>query len=341
MTRHRFLAGDIGGTTTRLQLVEYEDATTRVVAEQYFDSKRYAGLSDIVIGFCRNAGVDDVDAACFAVAGPVQRREDSVTIRVTNLPWEIDSSSLARETRIPRVRLMNDFEAVGYGIDQLDASETVVLQAGRPERQGPRAVLGAGTGLGQAILVWQQDHYTVISTEGGHVDFGPTDAEQIELVEWLIRKRGRASYEDILSGRGLVRLYEFVREHRDIPEAPGMAATMKQGDPAAAISRAALEQSDPLALAALKLFVTIYGAQAGNLALVAGATGGVYVAGGIAVKILEVMQGGEFLAAFRNKGRMTALLERIPLCIVTSTDVGLRGALSRAVHQSDRHGNSQ
>lgn len=329
MTPQRLLAGDVGGTTTRLLLAERDSGVIRTLGERHFDSRQYTGLVEVIAEFRRDAPVMPLDAACFAVAGPV-RHGAGESVRVTNLPWEIAGAGLARAIGVPRLRLINDFEAVGYGIEQLGEQEMVVLQDGQPELHGPRAVLGAGTGLGQAILVWQGDRYAVIPTEGGHVDFGPADPLQLELARWLIRQQGRASYEDFLSGGGLARIYGFLRERGLIPESPAVAGAIEQGDPAAAICDAALTARDPLAQAALDLFVKIYGAQAGNLALAAGATGGVYVAGGIAPKILEKLRDGAFLAAFRSKGRMTEFMKRIPLRVVIQPDVGLRGALACA-----------
>lgn len=329
MTSTRFLAGDIGGTSTRLLLAERQNGSLRALAEHCFESQAYTGLADVVHEFRQGANPLSVAAACFAIAGPVRHGSGDESVRVTNLPWTIVRSELARALNIPQLRLMNDFEAVAYGIAQLDEQEMLVLQPGQPALQGPRAVLGAGTGLGQALLLRHGDHDIVVPTEGGHVDFGPTDALQVELAQWLIAKLGRASYEDILSGPGLARLYGFLHSRGSIPESTNVAAAFKEGDPAAAIHAAAMKQ-DPLAQAALDLFVKIYGAQAGNLALATGATGGVYVAGGIAPRILETLRAGAFLAAFRDKGRMAELLQRIPLRIIVGPNVGLRGALACA-----------
>lgn len=326
MTPLRYLAGDIGGTSTRLLLAERDGNVQRILAEQCFDSQKYAGLADVIADFRRAAWQAPIHAACFAVAGPIRRDAADDSVHVTNLPWIIERAELASAIGVPQLRLMNDFEAVGYGIQLLDDHEMLVLQAGQPVTHGPRAVLGAGTGLGQAILVRHGDQDLVVPTEGGHVDFGPTDALQLELAHWLIEKIGRASYEDILSGSGLARLYAFLHSRGTIPESQAVAKAFKQGDPAAAIHAAAVKQ-DPLAQAALDLFVKIYGAQAGNLALATGATGGVYVAGGIAPRIGEQISAGAFLAAFRGKGRMSQLLLRIPLRIIMSQNVGLRGAL--------------
>lgn len=330
MKQQRLLVGDVGGTTTRLVLAAGKQGSMHVLAKKHYDSEHYSGLAEVVTEFRAGEHGGPIAAACFAVAGPVRRVANGESVKVTNLPWEIMSTELVRALDIQHLRLINDFEAVGYGIDCLDERDLIVLQAGQPDPNGPRAILGAGTGLGQTILVGRADHLVVIPTEGGHVDFAPTDSLQMELANWLIRQQGRASYEDVLSGRGLARIYAFLREHGPIAESPTVAATIESGDPAAAISKAALEQRDALALATLDLFVKIYGAQTANLALASGATGGVYVAGGMALHILEKFHDGVFLGAFRDKGRMTNLLKRIPLHLIAKPDVGLRGALACA-----------
>lgn len=329
MTTTRFLAGDIGGTSTRLLLAERQNGALRLLAEHWFESQRYKGLADVIVEFWRREAQMPIAAACFAIAGPIHHNAGDESVRVTNLPWHIMRSELARAVDIPRLRLINDFEAVAYGIGQLAEQEMPVVQAGQATYNGARAVLGAGTGLGQALLLRHGERDVVVPTEGGHVDFGPTDTQQLELAQWLIAKQGRASYEDILSGPGLARLYTFLHSRGGIPESASVAAAFKEGDPAAAIHAAALKK-DPLAQAALDLFVKIYGAQAGNLALALGASGGVYIAGGIAPRIVESLHTGSFLEAFRGKGRMAHLMERIPLRVIVSPNVGLRGALACA-----------
>lgn len=329
MTPMHYLAGDIGGTHTRLLLAERSGDVQRILSEKCFESRKYAGLAQVIADFRSMGPPVVIDAACFAVAGPIQRSSTEDWVHVTNLPWIITRSELANAIGVSPVRLMNDFEAVGHGIAQLKEEDMLVLQAGQTGSHGPRVVLGAGTGLGQALVLQCGEQELVVPTEGGHVDFGPTDAMQLELTQWLMEKLGRASYEDILSGGGLARLYKFLHSRGTIPESDTVAAAFKQGDPAAAIHAAALKK-DPLAQAALDLFVSIYGAQAGNVALACGATGGVYVAGGIAPRILQQLRGGAFLAAFLGKGRMTELLRRIPLRIVVSPAVGLQGALACA-----------
>jgi glucokinase len=322
----RVLAGDIGGTKTLLRIAECDAGRCRSLREQRFDSGAYDSLGAVVHDFLRGGPRDAIAAACFGVAGPVTPSGSGERVKVTNLPWEIDSLSLAAEFGIPQVRLINDFQAIGYGIEALEAQDLVVLQPGEPVLHGPRAVIGAGTGLGQGILVWDRDHYEPIATEGGHASFGPEDELQLELARYLLKNCGRASYERVLSGHGLVRLYAFFRERGETPESPPLAQAMRQSDPAAAITRAALQDNDPLATRALELFVEIYGAQAGNLALTAGATGGVYVAGGIAPKILPRLTDGRFLRAFCNKGKMAPYVAAIPLQIVLNPQVGLAGA---------------
>jgi len=322
----RVLAGDIGGTNTRLQITECESGRCRVVRDQRFESGSYDSLSSILREFMRQDGRPAVEAACLGIAGPVKVSAAGQSVKVTNLPWEIDSQVLVRDFGFPRAQLINDFQAIGYGIEALSEGDLVVLQQGEPVARAPRAVIGAGTGLGQGILVWDRDHYEPIATEGGHATFGPNDDMQIELARYLLENGGRASYERVLSGHGLVRLYVFLKTRGDTPESASLALAMQTDDPAAAITHAALEQNDALANQALNLFVDIYGAQAGNLALTAGARGGVYIAGGIAPKILARLRDGRFLRAFLNKGKMSPYVAAVPLRVVTNPDVGLIGA---------------
>lgn len=322
----RILAGDIGGTKTLLQIAECDASRCRGVREQRFDSGAHASLASIIRDFLLSEKDRVVEAACLGIAGPVKPTDSGQHVKVTNLPWEIDSRALAREFGFSDVRLINDFQAVGYGIEALDANDLVVLQRGEAVPRGPRAVIGAGTGLGQGILVWGRDHYEPIATEGGHASFGPADELQIELARYLLENCGRASYERVLSGPGLARLYAFLKARGETPEALAVAQAMRDDDPAAAITRAALEQNDALANRALDLFIDIYGAQAGNLALTAGATGGVYIAGGIAPKILSRCTDGRFMRAFCNKGKMTPYVTAIPVQVVTNPQVGLLGA---------------
>ncbi len=326
----RVLAGDIGGTKTLLQIADCETGRCRGVREQRFDSGSHDGLASIIGEFLREEKAKTIEAACFGIAGPVKQTAAGQSVKVTNLPWEIHGDAIAREFGFPRVRLINDFQAIGYGIEALGAKDLVVLQPGEPVEHGPRAVIGAGTGLGQGILIWNRDHYEPVATEGGHANFAPVNESQIELTRYLLKTVGRASWELILSGHGLVRLYTFFKERGEFPETPALSAAMKNGDAAAAITKAALERNDPLANQTLDLFVDIYGAQAGNLALTAGATGGVYVAGGIAPKIISRLTDGRFMRAFLNKSKMKSYVEVIPVQVVMNPNVGLMGAVQVA-----------
>ena len=330
----RILAGDIGGTKTLLQIAECDAGRCRAVREQRYDSGAHASLASIIRDFFVSEKAGAIGAACFGIAGPVKHTEAVQHVKVTNLPWEIDSRDLAREFGFPHSRLINDFQAIGYGIEALGAHDLVVLQRGEAVPRGPRAVIGAGTGLGQGILFWDRDHYEPIATEGGHASFGPNDELQIELTRYLLKTCGRASYERVLSGHGLARLYAFVKEHGETPESAALAQAMQKEDPAAAIALAALERNDALANQALDLFVDIYGAQAGNLALTTGATGGVYIAGGIAPKILPRCTDGRFMRAFSSKGKMTPYVTVIPVQVVMNPQVGLIGAALAASRMS-------
>ena len=326
----RVLAGDIGGTKTLLQIADCEPGVCRGVREQRFDSGLHDDLSSILREFLKQERKQTIETVCLGVAGPVKETAAGQSVKVTNLPWSIHSQDLKREFGFPRVRLINDFQAIGYGIEALGAKDLVLLQPGEPVERGPRAVIGAGTGLGQGILIWNRDHYEPVATEGGHANFAPVNEWQIELTRYLLKTVGRASWELILSGHGLVRLYTFFKERGEFPETPALSAAMKNGDAAAAITKAALEQNDGLANQTMDLFVDIYGAQAGNLALTAGATGGVYVAGGIAPKIISRLTDGRFMRAFLNKSKMKSYVEVIPVQVVMNPNVGLMGAVQMA-----------
>lgn len=320
------LAGDIGGTRTRVWIAECEGTDCHPLHKQEFLSRSYTGLVPILDEFLH--GAPDIDAVCLGIAGPIRETPTGQRVNVTNLSWIIESRLLVDIFGVTQVRLINDFQAVGYGIDALPEDDFVTLQGGEPLVRAPRVTIGAGTGLGQGLLIWQQDHYEAIATEGGHTDFGPTDNLQTDLVRYLHRTAGHASYEKILSGPGLVRLYIFLREQGIAPETEALAAAMATGDPAAAITRAALAGHDDLANHALDLFVRVYGAQAGNLALSAGALGGVYIAGGIAPRIITRLTDGRFMQAFCNKGNMSDLAAAIPVRVILNPDVGLMGAIA-------------
>lgn len=313
------LAGDIGGTKTLLQLAE---TGGNVLAERRFDSPVYAGLNEIVAEFLRQSSAPAIAGACFGVAGPVTGGRASIT----NLPWRIDAAAISAQIGIPQVRLINDFQAVAYGIEALESHDLETLQAGEPQEHGVRAVIGAGTGLGEGFMVWQGECYEALPSEGSHADFAPADALQTELLRHLAARHGHVSYERLVSGPGLVNIFDFLRARERGEATPELRAAMAAGDPAAAISRYALAGDDPLASRALDLFVRIYGAEAGNLALKVLARGGVYLAGGIAPQIIAKLKDGTLLHAFADKGRFAGLLRTIPVHVVLNPQVGLLGA---------------
>lgn len=329
----RILAGDIGGTHVRLRVVECHDRKSVVQRDGRYASAGFPNVDGVLREFLGD-DASSLDASCLAVAGPVETIGTGQRVPVTNLPWVIESAALARSVGLRHLRLINDFEAIGYGVDALAPSAFLELQAGTASYQGARVVIGAGTGLGQAILVGERQDVRVLPTEGGHVDFGPANEPDLELARWLIRHYGRATYERVLSGPGLKRLYDFLRETGAAPESETLRTALRQSDPAAAITQAARDNHDPLAVAAIDRFVRIYGAQAGNLALATGATGGVYVAGGMAPKMLDFLRDGRFMDAFRNKGKMSFLAASIPVRIVIDPDVGLIGAQAVAKREA-------
>jgi glucokinase len=316
-----FLAGDIGGTKTLLQVFKAGQERTPVLCKSY-PSTDYVSLAEILDIFLYEAKVEEVECACFALAGPVSGRKATLT----NLPWEVDADFLATRLYIDRVTLINDFEAVGRGVAALGEGDLLPLQQGEPQDRGVRIVVGAGTGLGVAWLSWKEDGYAVHPSEGGHIDFAPANELQYALLGYLQQRHGHVSYERIVSGPGLVAIFEFLRDAHYATPSVGLNVAMKNGDAAAAITRFAVEQREAIALQALDIFMQIYGAFVGNIALAALPRGGIYVAGGIAAKITTQMQQGGFMESFLDKGRFSALLATLPLSVVMNPQVGLLGA---------------
>jgi glucokinase len=319
------LGGDVGGTNARLAVVELDGRTARITRERKYRSRDYPGLAPIVRRFCEEEGTRP-DRACFGIACPVVG--DDCT--APNLPWTINARQLAADIEIPRVTIINDFVAVGYGIESLGPSDLATLQEGKPVAQGPIALIGAGTGLGQGFLLWEKDHYRVLASEGGHGDFAPRGALQAGLLQFLGREFDRVSWERLLSGPGMANTYRYLLASAVAPEQATVRTEMGQEDPAAVIARHALAGTDCLSDRALDLFCEILGAQAGNLALTVVATGGVYLAGGIAPRIVERLASGPFLKAFRDKGRLSELLSRIPVHVIMNPNVALLGAAAVA-----------
>ena len=320
------LAGDIGGTKTMLQLARFGAGGLDVLHEKRFASDQYGDFFSLASEFLDASysltGVRPAKA-CLGVAGPVSGR----VARTTNLPWTLDADALESLLSIEHIRLINDFQAVGYGVDGLTAEDVVVIQEGQEKPQATRAILGAGTGLGQALLVWQAGHYEVIPSEGGHTDFAPNNEEEVELLSYLRARYRWATWERVVSGRGLVNIFDFLVEQKESGLSIALQQAVRTEDPAAAISRFGAEGRDPVAARALDIFIRLYGAQAGNLALTALATGGVYLAGGIAPKIIDKLKSGAFMAAFCNKdSRMQPLLRSMPVRAIVNQNVGLLGS---------------
>lgn len=322
----RVLAGDIGGTKTALAIFEIGPRGRSMVRSERYPSGAYPGLEEIVEIFLASESLQPA-AAAFGLAGPVRDGK----AKVTNLPWRIDETRLSRKTGIRRVRLLNDFVSNALGLPHLRPSQLATLSRGRPERGAPIGIIGAGTGLGQACVLEVDGGHEVVPSESGHAELGARNALEDRLIAFLRRQAGRATRETVLSGRGLVFLYEFFKSERAARESREVLAQFeKSDDRAAVISRFGLSRKDALCRHALDLFVSLYGSEAGNCALQYRATGGVFLAGGIAPKILPALQRPEFLRAFRAKAPMEDLLSGIPVRVVVDPRLGLIGAAATA-----------
>ena len=318
-------AGDVGGTKTALALFEVRRRALALVRETVLPSHGFAALTDAIRQFLLEGSPASVDAACVGVAGPV------IDGRCTapNLPWEVDEASLAPAVTTRRVKLVNDLEATGHGVLGLPTSALAMLQAGAP-RKATMALIAAGTGLGEVLLVWDGRRYRVVSSEGGHTDFAPRTDLEMELFQFLRKEFGRVSYERVVSGPGLYNIYRFLLANGGAPEAEWLRSRMETGDPSAVVAEAALAGRDARAVQALDVFVSIYGAEAGNLALKALAVGGVFVGGGIAPKIRAKLEDGTFISAFRDKGRLGGMMSAIPVHLVLEPRAALLGAAAIA-----------
>jgi glucokinase len=319
------LAGDIGGTKTRLGLFSISGGSLRKLSEQTFASKDYDSVEAIIKTFLK--GREKVSTACLGVAGPIV---EGIAI-ATNLPWKIAEKSIERTLRIKKTVLINDLVANAYGIGVLKGKDFEVLNVGKKQR-GNAAVLSAGTGLGAAILFWNGTQYLPSPSEGGHVEFGPRNRLELELLQYLFDLYGHVSYERVLSGAGLFSIYQFLRgSGRFGAEPHWLSDKMSRKDSAAAIAETAVIKKDKCCAETLDLFVSIYGAAAGNLALQVMAVGGVYIGGGIAPKIIGKLKDGTFMNAFRNKGRLTSIVQDIPVRVITNDRAALLGAVAYAV----------
>ncbi|HWY21001.1 MAG TPA: glucokinase [Candidatus Acidoferrum sp.] len=314
------LAGDIGGTNARLAYFKPQNGHLRLISERVFPSREYSELGEIVSKFLEDSATRP-EVACFGIAGPVQNGR----VETSNLPWVIEQSRLAKQIQLPATLLINDLEASAWGIGALMPQDLIPLNRVAAS-VGNQAVIAPGTGLGEAGLFWNGTQHQVFASEGGHTDFGPQGDLQIELLRFLSSRYEHVSYERVLSGPGLVNVYEFLRGKGRGDEPAGFAAQLGGGDAAAVISQAALNGTNLLAEQSLDLWISVYGAEAGNLALKAMATGGIFLGGGISPKILPKLTGPVFMRAFLDKGRLRPLLERIPVHVITNDKAGLLGA---------------
>jgi len=323
------LAGDIGGTHTRLALFDGDPHEPLALA--IYPSRKHAGLEEIVAAFLAEHPAE-IDCACFDVAGPVRNGR----VKTTNLPWIVDARQVADTIGLPSIELVNDLVATAYGIAELTTADLETLNRGDPSIGGNLAVIAAGTGLGEAGLIWNGECYHAVASEGSHSDFGPRSALQVELYTFLARD-SHVSYEDVCSGIGLVTLYRFLRERSRTEEPAWLADAIRDGDGPATISSAGLTGRDPVCAEALDLMVSIYGAEAGNVALRLLATGGIYVGGGIAPHILPKLRQRTFLDSLAAKGRFRAMLEQIPVHVILNEHAGLVGA-ARIARREPPHG---
>lgn len=315
------LAGDIGATNSRLALVRIDGGEPRVEERVEYPSAEHEGLAEVVSRY-----LEDVERrpprAALGVAAPIRDGRANFA----NLGWEVDREELALRIGIDDVRLINDFEALCHALPLLDGEDLVQLRAGAPEPDGTVAVLGAGTGLGHGFVTRDGEERRVHSSEAGHMDFAPRTRTQDALLRWLRERHGRASCERVVSGPGLVDIYRFLLDTGRCEEDPATGAPLEERDPPAAVAARGLDGRDSACRRALDIFAEAYGAQAGNFALAVQATGGVYLGGGIAPKILPVLRGAGFRGAFLDRGAMRSITEAMPVHVITEPDAGLIGA---------------
>ena len=321
------LAGDIGGTNTRLAYFDAEGEKLTLKVEKHYSSKEAGSLTEIVARFIEEHGLH-TEHACFAIAGPVRNGR----VRAPNLPWTADAADMSSRLDIPNVQLINDLSANAMGIPALTDEEFVVLNEGVADPHGTIALISAGTGLGQTCGYWDGKAHRPLPSEGGHADFAPRNELESELLLYLRSVYGRVSIERVLSGPGLRNIYQFLRDVKRTAETPSVAEEMQHAsDASAVITRAAMDGESPLCSQVLDMFVSFYGAEAGNAALRYLSTGGMYLGGGIAPKILERLKGPGFMMAYTTKGRLSTVIETIPVKVILNDRTALLGAARSAL----------
>jgi glucokinase len=335
------LAGDVGGTKVHLALYSFAGGRLKPIRDEKFPAHEFASLDAVVDKFLA-AGTekrDEIVGACFGCPGPVRDGR----LKLTNLPWMLDERDLEKSLGIPNISLINDLEANGYGICELAPESICVLHEGSPEATGHAGLIAAGTGLGEALLIWDGQKHRPIPSEGGHCDFAARSNREIALLEYLRNTlKGRVSWERVVSGLGIKNIYAFLRDVEKIGEPGWLHDRMLAEDPNAVISQCAEDGSSSLCFETMKIFSGAYGAEAGNIALKVLATGGIYLGGGIAPKILQTLRNGTFLQAFLDKGRMSPLLQSIPVRVILDDTCALLGAAAYAeARASESSGHSE
>lgn len=321
------LAGDVGGTKTILALFETGGGDVKCLKKEQFSSPRYQTFAELLTAFLADVDCTQIAAVCVGVAGVI----DNGRCETTNLPWVLSSKEIGERVNSQNVWLLNDLEATAWGLLDLPEHNFVELNPDAQRKQGNIAVLAAGTGLGEAIIAWDGVAHHVIASEGGHADFSPTNQQEMALLGHLMEKYpDHVSFERLISGEGLVNIYQFLKHINYAQTSPDIEQQMTERDPAAVIGEAGAAGNDALCVEALELFCRLYGSESGNLALKCLPYGGVYLAGGIGAKVLPVLQQGEFMRGFLAKGRCRAVLQKISVKVCTNPEIALLGALSYA-----------
>lgn len=335
------LAGDVGGTKVHLSLYEFANGRLQPVRDQKFPAHEFATLDAVVNKFLAEDEQQrsKILAACFGVPGPVRDGR----LKLTNLPWTLDTRDLQKSLSIQHIFLINDLEANGYGIPELAPDKIFTLHSGDPNAEGHRALVSAGTGLGEALLIWDGKRHQPIPSEGGHCDFAARTDREVALLQYLRRTlNGRVSFERVVSGLGIKNVYAYLRDVEKLDEPQWLKARLATEDSNAVIGQCAEDGSSSICFETMKLFAAAYGAEAGNLALKALAMGGIYLGGGISPKILKTLQNGAFTAAFLDKGRLSPLLQSIPVRVILDDTCALLGAAAYAeARASENSGHSE